>query len=94
MNIRFVLVAATCCLAAPSFADFAKGDKLVTIANLHPDMQRHVLFTTNVVTLSIGARVATTRTMESRSMRGGFSSKLYPCVRSTAGRSHRRALPF
>ena len=48
MNIRTVLlVAASCCAAAPSFADFAKGDKLVTIANLHPDMQRHVLFTMN-----------------------------------------------
>jgi len=42
-----LLVAASCCVAAPSFADFSKGDKLYTIANLHPDMQRRVLFTMN-----------------------------------------------
>lgn len=41
------LVAASIGVVTPSFADIKKGDKLQTIANLHPDMQRHVLFTLN-----------------------------------------------
>jgi hypothetical protein len=42
-----LLIAAACCVAAPGFADFKKGDRLQAIANLHPDMQRHVLHTMN-----------------------------------------------
>ena len=42
-----VLVATSICVATPSLADFKKGDKLQAIANLHPDMQRHVLYTLN-----------------------------------------------
>lgn len=34
-------------IAVPSLADIKKGDKLQTLANLHPDMQRRVLFTLN-----------------------------------------------
>jgi hypothetical protein len=41
------LVIASICVTTSSFADIKKGDKLQTIANLHPDMQRHVLFTLN-----------------------------------------------
>jgi len=44
---RGLLVAASIFVVNPSFADFKKGDKVQTIANLHPDMQRHVLFTLN-----------------------------------------------
>lgn len=42
-----LLAATLIFVVAPSFADFKKGEKLQTIANLHPDMQRHVLFTLN-----------------------------------------------
>ena len=42
-----LLAAASILVIAPSFADFKKGDKVQTLANLHPDMQRHVLFTLN-----------------------------------------------
>ncbi len=28
-------------IAVPSLADIKKGDKLQTLANLHPDMHRH-----------------------------------------------------
>lgn len=34
-------------IATPSLADIKKGASLQTLANLHPDMQRHVLFTLN-----------------------------------------------
>jgi hypothetical protein len=44
---RALWVAVSICAVPPSFADFKKGDKVQTIANLHPDMQRHVLFTLN-----------------------------------------------
>jgi hypothetical protein len=44
---RVLLAATSICVISPSFADFKKGEKLQTIANLHPDMQRHVLFTLN-----------------------------------------------
>lgn len=50
MNNRarsILLAAASMCVVMPSFADFKKGDKLQTIANLHPDMQRKVLYTLN-----------------------------------------------
>jgi hypothetical protein len=40
-------IAASTCIAAPSLADIKKGDKLQTIANLHPDMQRKVLYSLN-----------------------------------------------
>src|SRR6185295_5150050 len=43
----FLLVATGICVASPSFADLKKGDKLQTIANLHPDMGHRVLFTLN-----------------------------------------------
>jgi hypothetical protein len=42
-----LLVAASMICAAPSLADIKKGDKLQTLANLHPDMHRRVLFTLN-----------------------------------------------
>ncbi len=42
-----LLVTASIIVTTPSFADIKKGDKLQTIANLHPDMQRRVLFTLN-----------------------------------------------
>jgi hypothetical protein len=42
-----LLAATLVVVVAPSFADFKKGDKVQTIANLHPDMQRRVLFTLN-----------------------------------------------
>lgn len=42
-----LFVATTILAATPSFADIKKGDKLQTIANLHPDMQRFVLYTLN-----------------------------------------------
>ena len=42
-----LLAATLIFVVAPSFADFKKGEKVQTIANLHPDMQRHVLFTLN-----------------------------------------------
>ena len=42
-----LLVAASLTCAMPSLADIKKGDKLQTLANLHPDMQRRVLFTLN-----------------------------------------------
>ena len=50
MNIRarsILLAAASICVVMPSFADIQKGDKVQTIANLHPDMQRKVLYTLN-----------------------------------------------
>ena len=34
-------------IASPSLADIKKGDKLQTLANLHPDMKRHLLYTLN-----------------------------------------------
>lgn len=44
-------IAALTCLASatPALAggDIKKGDKLQTLANLHPDMQRHLLYTLN-----------------------------------------------
>lgn len=49
MNTRVrtvLLLAASICAATPALA-VKKGDKLQTIANLHPDMQRHVLYTLN-----------------------------------------------
>jgi hypothetical protein len=42
-----LLVAASICVVMPSFAEIRKGDKLQAIANLHPDMQRLVLYTLN-----------------------------------------------
>lgn len=42
-----LLAAASLCVVMPSFADIHKGDKLQAIANLHPDMQRRVLYTLN-----------------------------------------------
>jgi len=43
-----LLALALCaCVASPSFAEIRKGDRLQTIANLHPDMQRHVLYSLN-----------------------------------------------
>jgi hypothetical protein len=42
-----LVIAASTCVATPSLADFKKGDKLQTIANLHPDMQRKVLYSLN-----------------------------------------------
>jgi hypothetical protein len=42
-----LLLAASACVLPAAFADLKKGDKLQTIANLHPDMQRHVLYTLN-----------------------------------------------
>jgi hypothetical protein len=38
---------ATTAAPAPSSGDIKKGDKLQTLANLHPDMQRHLLYTLN-----------------------------------------------
>lgn len=35
------------CAASPSRAEIHAGDRLQTIANLHPDMQRHVLYSLN-----------------------------------------------
>jgi hypothetical protein len=42
-----LLVAASMFIAVPAFAELKKGDKLQAIANLHPDMQRKVLYTLN-----------------------------------------------
>jgi hypothetical protein len=50
VNIRaraILLAAASMAVVVPSFADIQKGDKVQTIANLHPDMQRKVLYTLN-----------------------------------------------
>ncbi|HET9862285.1 MAG TPA: hypothetical protein VFP37_02510 [Steroidobacteraceae bacterium] len=35
------------CAVSPSLAEIHKGDRLQTLANLHPDMQRHVLYSLN-----------------------------------------------
>jgi hypothetical protein len=35
------------CVLAPAFADIKKGDKLQALANLHPDLNRHLLYTIN-----------------------------------------------
>lgn len=42
-----LVVASTICVVTPSLADIKKGDKLQTLANMHPDMQRRVLYTLN-----------------------------------------------
>ena len=44
-----LLLAAVCAAAAskPTGHEIKKGDKLQTLANLHPDMQRHALYTLN-----------------------------------------------
>ncbi len=56
MNVRFrsalVLILASACVAPLATAKnpptgLKVGDKLYTIANLHPDMQRHLLYTLN-----------------------------------------------
>ena len=50
MDIRarsILLAAVSICVVMPSFAEIKKGDKLQAIANLHPDMQRRVLYTLN-----------------------------------------------
>lgn len=46
-SILLAIAAATTCIATPSFAAIKKGDKLQTIANLHPDMHRKVLYSMN-----------------------------------------------
>jgi len=42
-----VLVSLSACLLTPAFADIKKGDKLQALANLHPDMSKHLLYTLN-----------------------------------------------
>lgn len=52
---RFVASVIALCIAATSFAakpapsghEIKKGDKLQALANLHPDMQKHLLYTLN-----------------------------------------------
>ena len=47
VSISLLALAVWTCAVSPSFAQIHEGDRLQTIANLHPDMQRHVLYSLN-----------------------------------------------
>jgi hypothetical protein len=48
-SVMTLTLAATCTAASPPSTghEIKKGDKLQALANLHPDMQRHLLYTLN-----------------------------------------------